>query len=283
MKTPPFELRVAGSLEEALAQLAALGSDARILAGGQTLLPLLRYRMARPHVLLDINRIAPLRRLDREDGLEIGALVRHSELERLPAGGPPLSGLIRRHAREIAFWPVRTRGTAVGSVVHADPKGDWPLLFCAVDAQVRLESARGEREVAVRDFIRGPLEVDLGGDELVLGLRVSQARTQPLRCGRSKLMHRAGEYAMCAALALQYPTGWECWLGATGDRPALLPQLSALLDSCSETVPGRIRLLEAAEEDIRAGQPEMDATERYRHAGNAADAVIDAFKENNHG
>lgn len=283
MKTAPFELRVAGSLDEALAQLAALGSDARILAGGQTLMPLLRYRMARPQVLLDINRIAPLRRLEMADGLEIGALVRHSELERLPAGGPPLAQLLRRHAREIAFWPVRTRGTAVGSVVYADPKGDWPLLFCAVDAQVRIRGARGERSMAVRDFIRAPLEVDLAADELVLGLSVSEARAGLLRWGRSKLVHRAGEYAMCAALALQYGSGWECWLGATSERPAPLPALSALLDSAAGMPPARMRLLEAAEADILAAQMEMDATQRYRHAGNAADAAIDAFKEKHHG
>ncbi|MGV3653542.1 MAG: FAD binding domain-containing protein [Noviherbaspirillum sp.] len=283
MKTAPFELRLAGSLEEALAQLAVLGGDARILAGGQTLMPLLRYRMARPQVLLDINRIAPLRRLEIADGLEIGALVRHSELERLPAGGPPLAQLLRRHAREIAFWPVRTRGTAVGSVVYADPKGDWPLLFCAVDAQVRIRGARGERSMAVRDFIRAPLEVDLAADELVLGLSVSEARAGLLRWGRSKLVHRAGEYAMCAALALQYGSGWECWLGATSERPVPLPGLSALLDSAAGMPPARMRLLEAAEADILAAQIEMDATQRYRHAGNAADAAIDAFKEKHHG
>lgn len=283
MKTAPFELRMAGSLDEALAQLSALGSDARILAGGQTLIPLLRYRMARPQVLLDINRIASLQQLEMDGGLEIGALVRHSELERLPSDGPPLARLLRRHAREIAFWPVRTRGTAVGSVVHADPKGDWPLLFCAVDAGVRIRSARCERSLGVRDFIRAPLEVDLADDELVVGLSVSGVRARPLRWGRSKLVHRAGEYAMCAALALEYAAGWECWLGATSECPAFLPGLSALLDQSAGSPPVRMRLLEAAEADILAAQPNMDATQRYRHAGNAADAALDAFKEKYHG
>ena len=279
MKHAPLELRTPSSMEEALQQLAALGSDAQVLAGGQSLLPLLRYRVLRPHVLLDINRIAPLSQLSfGAHGVRIGALVRHAALEQARTDShAPLVSLLNAHAREIAFWAVRNRGTAVGSVVQADPKGDWPLMFCALDAHIDMASTRGVRSMPVRDFILGPLLTARAVDELATALTIAPRQASLSAWGRAKLMHRAGEYAMCSALALRYSNTWECWLGAVGDKPCALPALADALATGGDAVP-RATLLTAASQDIEAALPELNRLERHRHAVNAVDAAERALK-----
>ena len=273
MKLAPLELRTPQTLDEALRQLAALGSDAQVLAGGQSLVPLLRYRVLRAHVLLDINRIETLSSLSfGARGIRIGALVRHAALEKISCGNPSLlAALMAAHAREIAFWPVRNRGTAVGSLMQADPKGDWPLLFCALDAQIELASTRGVRSVPVREFILGPLLTARAVDELATALVISPAQAQFDAWGRAKLMHRAGEYAMCSAIALRRGADWECWIGAVGDKPFALSRLARAL-SADASQP-RSALLMLASSDIEAALPELDPLERRRHAVNAVDAA----------
>ena len=282
MKFAPIELRAPATLEDALSQLSVLGSDAQVLAGGQSLLPMLRYRVVQPHVLLDINRIAPLGRLVRqgEDGVRIGALVRHAELEQAGklAPGLPLAALLAAHARQIAFHAVRNRGTVVGSIVQADPKGDWPLLACALDARIELASSRGVRDVAVRDFILGPLLTARAVDELATALTIAPARARLSAWGRAKLMHRAGEYALCSAVALCRNGAWDCWLGAVGDRPAALPALAkALAASSALATPDRRGLLAAARTDLASVAPDLGDAERHRHAVNAVDAALNAW------
>jgi CO/xanthine dehydrogenase FAD-binding subunit len=273
MKPADFELRRPHLLSDALASLAALGSDARVLAGGQSLLPLLRYRVVTPHVLIDINGIEALRILSLDASeLRIGALVRHAELEKASSQAHgALAALLAAHAREIAFWAVRNRGTAVGSLVQADPKGDWPLLFCALDARIELASLRGVRSAPVREFIEGPLQSGRAVDEIATAITLPGPRAQLLAWGRSKLMHRAGEYAMCSAVALRRDDGWHCWLGAVGDRPQALPKLQGAMATSSR--PDRATLLAAARADIDAAWPDVAPLERHRHAVNAVDAA----------
>jgi CO/xanthine dehydrogenase FAD-binding subunit len=271
MKLPPFELRIARSRAEALEQLASLGSDARILAGGQSLLPLLRYRLARPYVLVDINRIDDLRELRcAADGVRIGALVTHAELEGAGGRAEGAAALLRAHAREIAFRPIRSRGTAVGSVVHADPKGDWPLALLALDGRIELQSPRGTRAVSLRDFIAGPLDTTRQVDELATAV-VLDARAG-LRWGRAKLQHRAGEYAVASAVVLEERGRWSCWVGAAGDKPFALPRVEALLAGAVRSE----QVLEAAAAELEALLPLASRVERHRHAVNLADAVENA-------
>ena len=273
MKLAPLELRMPASIEEALGHLAALGSDAQVLAGGQSLVPLLRYRVLRPHVLLDINRIAALSdlRFDDSHGVRIGALVRHAALEQVRAPlHAPLGALLNAHAREIAFHAVRNRGTAVGSIVQADPKGDWPLLFSALDARIELASTRGVRSVPVREFILGPLLTARAVDELATALIIAPEQASLSAWGRAKLMHRAGEYGMGLAVALRRASTWECWLGAVGDKPGALSGLARALGAGTDS---RAALLAAASDDIEAALPELDRLERRRHAVNAVDAA----------
>ena len=281
MKFAPIELRAPATLEDALSQLSVLGSDAQVLAGGQSLLPMLRYRVVQPHVLLDINRIAPLARLVLKggDGVRIGALVRHAELERAEMLAPdlPLAALLAAHARQIAFHAVRNRGTVVGSILQADPKGDWPLLACALDAAIELVSARGVRSVPVREFILGPLLTARAVDELATALTLAPSRSRLTAWGRAKLMHRAGEYAMCSAIAVCREGAWDCWIGAIGERPMTLARLASALSGAPDAAaPARAVLLQAAHADLAALAPELGAAERHRHAVNAVDAALKA-------
>jgi CO/xanthine dehydrogenase FAD-binding subunit len=276
MKLPPFELRIARTRDEAVRQLAALGSDARILAGGQSLLPLLRYRLARPHVLVDITRIDDLRELQCSgETIRIGALATHADLERVGGDEPGAAALLRAHAREIAFRPIRTRGTAVGSIVHADPKGDWPLALLALDGRIELQSPRGTRKVALREFIAGPLDTSREVDELAIAVTLDAKRDA--RWGRSKLQHRAGEYAVCSAVAIEERGQWACWIGAAGDRPFALSTLEKLLGSAEAA---RSDVVAAAVAELGRMLPDASAVERHRHAVNLADAIDKARPPN---
>lgn len=279
MKPAPFELRRPMHQEEVLALLSALGSDAQILAGGQSLLPLLRYRVVAPHVLLDINRIDTLGALAIDEPIvRIGALVRHAQLEQARSlRYSSLAALLAAHAREIAFWAVRNRGTAVGSIVQADPKGDWPLLFCALDAQIELASSRRIRSARVRDFIEGPLQSGRAVDELATAITLSEKNADLSAWGRAKLMHRAGEYAVCSAIALRRDDGWHCWLGAVGDRPQPLSELSQVLTQSKGV--DRNTLVAAARSDVDAALAELPAPQRHRHAVNAVDAAERALRQ----
>ena len=278
MKLAFFELRQPDTLNEALSQLSALGSDAQVLAGGQSLVPLMRYRVLKPHVLLDINRVSGLShlKLEASDGLHIGALVRHVDLERVTQQHTtPLAHLISAHAKQIAFWAIRNKGTAVGSIMQADPKGDWPLLFCALDACIELQSLRGKRSVAVRDFLLGPLLTTRAVDELATALTLCASNARITRWGRSKLMHRAGEYAMCSAIVIDRNGAWECWVGAGGDKPVPLPELAKALSTNDERSPQV--LLHAAKSDVASQWPDIESLARHRHAVNAVDAALQAL------
>jgi len=281
MKIPPVEIRSPQSVEQALSVLARLGSDARILAGGQSLLPMLRYRVINPYALVDISRLKELRSLQTEGGrLSLGALVTHRDIEQLPTqeGEPSAIDLLRRHAAEIAFRPIRNRGTVVGSLLHADPKGDWPLMFFALAAQVELRSLRGIRHLSLHELIAGPLQTKCAVDELAVSVTVSGERLSPLAWGRSKLVHRAGEYAMCSAIVLRYESGWECWVGALGDCPFMLKTASAMLGDAPGELPDmETKLREAAMQDLRMNVPELTAVEAYRHAQNVMDALCQAW------
>ena len=143
MAAPAFDYRAAGDLGEALGVLAAHGEDAKVLAGGQSLVPMMHLRLARPAVLLDINRLPGLDGAAVVDGeLRLGALVRHRRLER-PFVADPLGALLAAAARHVGHLPIRVRGTFAGSLAHADPAAEWCLIAVTVDARLVLASASG--------------------------------------------------------------------------------------------------------------------------------------------
>ncbi|OZI45565.1 FAD binding domain-containing protein [Bordetella genomosp. 4] len=277
MKLPYFEHRAPDSLEEAIATLAALGSDVKLLAGGQSLLPAMRYRLSQPSVLLDLSRIKDLRLKDDALGSgRIDAMSTHAQFAH-QNDPTPLGRLMAAHAQQIAFPAVRTRGTVGGSVVHADPAGDWPLLFLALGAQVELSGQRGTRRMALSSFISGPMQTDIALDEILTAVLLDASALGLTHWGRAKLMHRAGEYAVSSAVAVRRAGGeWSCWIGAIEAGPAPMTQCAELLRSHSSLK--QKDMLACAYEDVRAVCPESGQAAVHRHAVNLTRAIAQALE-----
>ena len=156
MLPAPFEYSAPETMDEALDLLDALGDESKVLAGGQSLIPLLKLRFARPAHLVDVNRVAELDFLDEHDGvLRIGPLFRHKAAERSGMLASKYA-VIAEAARQVADPIVRNRGTVGGSLAHADPAGDWGSVMLALDAEFVLRSKRGSRTIRARDFFSGP-------------------------------------------------------------------------------------------------------------------------------
>jgi carbon-monoxide dehydrogenase medium subunit len=189
-----FEYHAPVTLDEALSTLDRMGDDAKILAGGQSLIPLMKLRFAAPAALVDINRIDDLDGLSEEDGgLRIGALVRHRTCERSPLLAGRF-GVLGDAAPQISDPLVRNRGTMAGSLAHADPQGDWASALLAGDARVVARSASGEREIAIDDLLAGPFTTTLEPNELITEVRVPDPG--PRAAGTYlKLERRVGDFA----------------------------------------------------------------------------------------
>src|SRR5215831_11676000 len=167
MKPAAFEYVVANSIEQAIAALAQADGEAKILAGGQSLVPMLNFRLLRPSILVDINRIPGLAFIEeRADEIAIGALTRHYRLETSPVIAEHLP-VLAEAMRHVAHLAIRNRGTIGGSLSHADPAAELPMLAVLLDATLRVASSAGPRTVSAQDFFLGPLTVDLAGDEMV--------------------------------------------------------------------------------------------------------------------
>ena len=169
MKPSPFVHHAPRSLDEALAVLAEFGHDGKVLAGGQSLIPILNMRLAAPGHLVDINRIAGLDTVEvTREAVHIGALVRHAQLERHVGAFAHLP-LLRQALVNVAHPVIRNRGTTVGSIAHADPSGEMPAVLALTSGSVDVACSRGSRTVAARDFFLGPLESCLKEDEMATG------------------------------------------------------------------------------------------------------------------
>jgi carbon-monoxide dehydrogenase medium subunit len=184
-----------------VALLAAVApDDGRVLAGGQSLVPTMAFRLARPGHLVDINGIAELERIAVADGrLAIGACVRHAAFYR-PVTGGPLGTLLSRVVRHIAHHPIRTRGTFCGSLAQADPASEWCLLAVALEAEMVAQSARGRRTIAAIDFFAGIMTTALADDELLVEARLPVLPSDT-RCGFYEFSRRAGDFAIAMSLA----------------------------------------------------------------------------------
>ena len=192
-----FDYRAPVSLDEALTLLAQRGEDAKVMAGGQSLIPLLRLRFAQPALIVDIGRLPAMAEIKRDDGhVRIGALVRHVDVERSTELAK-LVPLMVEAVHWIADPLVRNRGTVVGSVCHADPQGDWGSIMLALNAEVVARSAKGERVIPIDGFFEGPFTTTLRPDEIVTAIRI------PLPSGHAggsyhKLERKVGDFATVA-------------------------------------------------------------------------------------
>ena len=195
MKAPRFAYIRPDSLDEVLALLAEHGDAARILAGGQSLMPTLNMRLSRPRVLVDINRIDALKGIGLENGtVRIGALARHAEVMEsdIVAGNLPLVADAMPHVAHVA---IRNRGTFGGSIALADPAAELPAVVLALDAELVLASARGRRTVAARSFFNGLYETERGDDEILVETRIP-ALGPGYRSSFMELARRHGDFAL---------------------------------------------------------------------------------------
>jgi carbon-monoxide dehydrogenase medium subunit len=237
MKWPAFGYLKATTLDEVWRAQAEHGDGARLLAGGQTLLATLAYRLSEPKLLVDITRIAALRGIAVAGGvLRIGALTRHAELgrDRLVAQHAPL---LAEAVPYIAHPAIRNRGTIGGSLAYADPAAELPACIVALDATVVLASATGERRLPARDFFTGLLETALRPGELIAAIEVPLA-TAATRSAIVEVARRSGDYAM-AGLATSLTLDAQGRVGAprlvyfgVGNGPVLATRAAAALDGC---------------------------------------------------
>jgi CO/xanthine dehydrogenase FAD-binding subunit len=201
VKPAPFDYVAPRRLDEALAILAERGDDAKLLAGGQSLIPVLNFRLAQPALLVDLNGVSELafERADADGGLTLGALRRHREVERSPivATRAPLLAEAMPH---VAHPQIRARGTIGGSLAHADPAAELPAVAVALDAELVLRHRDGERIVRSRDFFTGFFSTALQPGEMVAAVRIPGA---PPRTGFAflEVARRHGDYAQAGVAA----------------------------------------------------------------------------------
>ena len=219
MKAPSFAYQRAESLERACALLAQHGSGARILAGGQSLIPTLNLRLSQPDLLIDISQIAGLRGI-RVEGSEmvLGALTRHADIERSP--------LVKQHfpaiaeaAAQIAHPAIRNRGTIGGSIALADPAAEWPAAALAFDMSLTLASSRGERSVKADGFFTALFETGMAADEVLKSIHIPLPRERA--CSSfGELTRRSGDYAIAGAFINAHKASGTAGTRDTGGKLA---------------------------------------------------------------
>ena len=269
MKPAPVDYHAAGSLEEALALLAEHGMDAKPLAGGQSLIPLLNFRLARPTVLVDLNGLDELAYVrPANGGLSIGAMTRHSTLETDPqvARAAPL---LHAAAGYIAHPQIRNRGTLGGTLAHADPAAELPVVAVALGARFRIVKAGGgERWAEAADFFVGLLTADLQPGELLVEVQVP---AMPPGSGWAfqELARRTGDYAHAGVAAVLTRDGDRCSRArlvylSLGDGPMRARQAERLLETqgVSESTIEAAAALAASSEIEPSG--DIHASEAYK-------------------
>ena len=226
MKFPPFAYRAPSSVEEAVGQLDG-DPGTKVLAGGQSLLPLLALRLAYPSVLVDVGGIGELDFISKEDGtVRIGAGTTLAAVEDSSAVTESLP-LLAQAVRYVAHRPIRNRGTVGGSLVHADPAAELPAVAVALDAVLVARSTSGERRIPAADFFTGPFTTALADDELLTGAEF------PVADGSWSFMEvvrRAGDFALgIAAVGLGVDGGARVVLQGIGSRPVRVPEAETAL------------------------------------------------------
>ena len=232
MKPPPFAYECPTEVADAVSLLAQHGADARPLAGGQSLVPLLNFRLARPAVLVDLNRIAALGHITVDDGvLRIGAMARQAAVEADPevARGWPL---LTEAIGHIAHPQIRNRGTIGGSLAHNDPAAELPAVMLALEAEMTAHGREGARTIQAQDFFAGTMETALAPDELLTDIGIP-----PLPDGTGWAFRgaarRQGDFALAAVAVLLWPSGSgidaRVVVTGTGDGPQRIREAEAVL------------------------------------------------------
>ncbi|MDP6689249.1 MAG: xanthine dehydrogenase family protein subunit M [Alphaproteobacteria bacterium] len=226
MKAPDFAYELPGDLAGALDLLAEHGDDAAIVAGGQSLMPLLNFRLASPELLIDISRLDELKQISERGGhVEIGGLVRHCDLAASPLIGQAFP-LLPQAVGHIAHPAVRHRGTIGGSLAMADPAAELPACCLALDGQFSLVSTRGQRWVAADDFFLGVYETTMAADEVLTAIRLPKRGADGVQIFK-EIARRQGDFAMAGLACVD--AGARIALLGVSDRPMLARRTMAFL------------------------------------------------------
>ena len=271
-----FDYRRAGSVAEAIALKREAAGDARFVAGGHSLIPMMKLRLAEPSLLIDIGRVPGLSGVTAEGGrVTVGALTTHAELE-ASAALRERAPIVAEAASEIGDQQVRNRGTIGGSLAHADPASDLPAVAVALGASIHISGGGGERTVAAEDFFRGLFEVDLAEDELITAVSFEQAAAA--HAAYAKLRHPASHFAIvgvAASLAIEGGACASARVAVTGasthaQRLGAVEQAlagSALGDDAIEAAAAR------APDALRDVNADLAGSEEYRRAMTAVFAA----------
>jgi carbon-monoxide dehydrogenase medium subunit len=265
--TSAFEYSRATSVDDALAKLRAANGDAKLLAGGHSLIPVMKFRLSEPKMLVDISRIPELSGIRKKgDKIEIGAGTVHHEVatsQLLQQACP----MIADTAATIGDPQVRNRGTLGGSIAHADPSADYPAAMLALDADIHLKGLNGTRVVKAREFFRGLFTVDLAADELIVAVQFA-----PVKAGAyAKLYQRASHFAIvgvAAALEVNKGVITSARIGLTG-ASSHATRLADVEDALTgkapseKTIAAAVRTAGAALEDLNS---DIHASKEYRRA-----------------
>jgi aerobic carbon-monoxide dehydrogenase medium subunit len=259
LKPAAFKYQRANTVEEAIEQLTELGDDAKLLAGGQSLVAMMNFRLVRPSALVDITPIPDLQYLEPDgEGLKVGALTPHRWVEEMEE--PDLLegfSVLKEAARWVGHYPIRTLGTFGGSIAHADPSAEWCMLAVLLDAEIVAVGPEGERVIPASDFFQGFFMTALEPDEMVVEVRFPEPAPH---ASIQEFARRAGDFAIVsAAVALDVRNG-RCSsarvvLGGVSDVPLSVPEAERVLEGADAS---REAFEEAGQEAAKAIDPPSD-------------------------
>jgi carbon-monoxide dehydrogenase medium subunit len=269
MKLPAFEYARPTTLGEAIALLASR-DDAKALAGGQSLVPMMAFRVASPSLIVDLGKLPDLRRIDiTADGVRLGAMTRWRDIlddSRLDTAHP----LLKTAVTHVAHYQIRNRGTVGGSLAHADPAAEMPGIAVTCDAQIVVVGAAGERIIAAADFFIAPLVTALAADEVIVEVRLP-AWPVGRRWGFQEFSRRRGDFALAAAAVFydRDKTGvaHDCHIGVIGvsDVPMRIPAAEAEIDGHVVDLPAAERACAAASASVDP-HDDIHASGAYRRS-----------------
>ena len=259
-----FDYKRATSMDDAIALLKATNGDGKFVAGGHSLVPLMKLRLSEPSVLIDIIRVPGLGGIREKDGkLEIGATTTHHDVATSDLL-KRLAPVVAEAAGEIGDPQVRNRGTLGGSLAHSDPAADMPAVMVALDAEIHLKGPGGWRAVKAADFFQGMFTVDMAEDELIVGTQFAPIRT----AAYAKLHQKASHYAIvgvCAALTISGGTIQSARLGLTGasSHAQRMPEVEAALAGKPATQATFDAAAALAGQGLRDVNADIHASEAY--------------------
>ena len=281
MKPAPLIYKRADDIASAQDMVAKAQGFAKLIAGGQTLGPMINLRLTQPDVLIDVSRIPALRRIEERGGvLHIGAGVRHAEIEdgRVP---DVTGGLMRRAARTLAYRAVRNRGTIGGSLAHADPVAEWPTVLSALGASVLIAGRTDKRETSLDRFFVGYLTTILEPDDVLEAVLVPKLPAGS-RVGYHKFCRKHGEFAQSLAAVVagspgSGPGGSRVVLGSAGSTPLVLASVAAIVAErrWRDGIESEIRRAVVA--DLAALGKTLDAYDAHLHSTIVVRAVKEAI------